>query len=67
MNKQNIKPIKAEITVVFKTCDLMNNEEFMQKYNGDIEKAIAEILENYPLIELIDEECIILNIKKHQD
>lgn len=63
MNKQNIKSLKAEITVVFKTCDLMNYEEFTQKYHDDIELAVKDILANYSLIEIINKEYVIKNIK----
>ncbi|NVN93960.1 MAG: hypothetical protein HXX18_01625 [Bacteroidetes bacterium] len=61
MNKQNIK---AEITIVFKTCNLIDSDEFETKYLGNIENLLKEILENYPLIEIIDEECVILKIRK---
>ena len=65
--KQKPKSIKAEITVVYKTCNLMNYEEFIQKYNGNIEKAIKDILNNYSLVEIIENEYVILDIKVHLD
>lgn len=64
MNKSKNKSVKAEITVIFKTCDLMDYKEFTQKYHGDIEQAVKDILANYPLIEIIDKECVILNIEE---
>ena len=60
MNKQNIK---AEITIVFKTCNLIDSDEFETKYQGNIEKLVKDMLENYPLVEIIDDECVILNVK----
>lgn len=63
MSTNKNKSIKAEITVVFKTCNLIDSDEFENKYQGNIEKLLIEILENYPLIEIIDEECVILNVK----
>ena len=67
MNKPNIKPIKAEITVVFKTCNLINSDELTIKYQNNIEKAVKDILLNYPLIEIIENEGVILNIRESED
>ena len=64
MSTNKNKSIKAEITVVFKTCNLIDSNEFENKYQGNIEKLLIEILENYPLIELIDEECVIIKVEE---
>lgn len=63
MSTNNNKSIKAEITVVFKTCNLIDSDEFENKYQGNIEKLVKDMLENYPLVEIIDDECVILNVK----
>jgi len=67
MNKQNTKSLKAEITVVFKTCNLMCLRELLEKYHGDIEEAVKDVLSNYHLFEIVDDEFVILNIKEHKD
>lgn len=64
MSKNKRKSIKAEITVVFKTCNLIETDEFESKYQSNIENLISEILENFTLNEITDNEYVILKIKK---
>ena len=67
MNKSNTKPVKAEITVVFKTCDLIDTYEFENKYQGDIKKLVQDILKKYSLFEIVDKENKILKITLSSD
>ena len=60
--KRNNNVVKAEIIVVFKTCDLMSTEEFNNKYKGNIEKAVRDIINSYSLIDIIEESYIIKEI-----
>ena len=46
--------LKAQITVIFKTCDLMDVDEFNNKYHGDIELAVKDLISSYSLTDIID-------------
>ena len=63
ISKQKDKTLKAEITVVLKTCELMSNNEFSEKYHDDIEAAISDILRKYSLFEIVENDYKILNAK----
>jgi len=67
MNKivqQKAKSFKAEITVVFKTCDLMDLDELNNKYNGNIVIAVNDLINCYSLSDILEDQGEIINIKK---
>lgn len=55
--------VKAEITVIFKTCNLMDSNELSEKYNGNITEAVIEMLKCFSLSDLIEENYVIYKIK----
>lgn len=60
--EKNNKSVKAEITVVFKTCDLMDSTELSDKYNGNIKNAVKELIKRYSLFDLVEEKYVINSI-----
>ena len=64
MSKNKRKSIKAEITVVFKTCNLIDSDEFETKYQGDIKRVVHELINTYTLLEILENNYQILEIKK---
>jgi hypothetical protein len=54
--------VKAEITVVFNTGNLMDEAELLEKYNGNIEEAVTELISKYSLFELVEKKYSINKI-----
>ncbi len=61
MNNENVK---AKITVCFKTCNLIDSEDFKNKYNANLNALLIDLLRQYPLKEIIDNDFEILKIDK---
>jgi len=55
-------PVKAEITVVFNTGNLMDEAELFEKYNGNIEEAVTELISKYSLFDLVEKKYSINKI-----
>ncbi len=56
--------ICGEITVIFKTGKLLNEQELRTKYNNNFQLAVNDLLHNFSLFDLVEKEYQILDVQK---
>lgn len=60
-----VENVKAIITVSFNTCNLIDSESLKKDYNDNMNALLIDILNQYPLKEIIDSDLQILKVDRY--